>query len=364
MGVKTATRTTDALRMCPDIQLVGADFWKYWEVSKKFIKICSSYSPFVEVFSIDELFIDVTTSAHLFGGVQELIKALKQQVRDEIGEYITVSIGVAHNKLLAKLGSGLKKPNGICVITPSQIEGVYGICKLTDICGIGSRISERLNNMGIFTLLQLRKTSKPKLIGEFGMVEGKFLYDVGQGEDVRPVMAFSQDPGVKSVGRQYCLPHNEHDQRVALQNIYELFEEVAFKLRRLKKKARSSGVWIAGGYNAHGHVTQEKFTDSGPELFALAMQSIYRQHGQLPVGYVRRIGVWAGYLQDSKYLPSPLFLKEQRQEILQRTVDQLNERFGDHTLRNGFLLHSAQLTTAPNGWMADKYERLKLAQSS
>ncbi len=362
-GVKTATRTVDALRMCPDIKLVSADFWKYWEVSKKFVKICSDFSPFIEIFSIDELFIDATACAHLYGGVEGLVTQLRKRIRIEIGEYITVSIGVSHNKLLAKLGSDLKKPNGMTVITPSNLEGVYGVCKLTDICGIGTRINIRLNNMGIYTLLQLRKTSKAQLIGEFGMVEGAFLYDVGQGEDVRPVMAFNRDPGVKSVGRQYCLPHNEHDQRAALQNVYELFEEVAFKLRRLGKKARSSGVWIAGSYNAHGHVTQTRYTDSGPELFALAMQSIFDQHGELPVGYVRRIGVWAGYLEDSAHLPSPLFLKEQRQDVLQKTVDQLNERFGSHTLRNGFLLHSADLTTAPNGWMADRYERRKLAES-
>lgn len=361
LGIKTASSTKDALRICPTINLVGADFTKYWEVSKKFINICNSFSPLIEVFSIDELFMDITYCAHLFGGTEGLIAKLKQQIKEEIGEYITVSVGVSHNKLLAKLASGLKKPNGIMHIAPAQVESVYRVTKLTDICGIGPRIHERLMAMGIYTLLQLRGTPAHTLIGEFGIVEGKFLFSVGQGIDTRPVMTYTEEPPVKSVGRQYCLPTNEHDQRIVLQNIYELFEEVGFKLRRLNKKARSSGIWLSGAYSAHGHITQTQFIDTGPELFNLAMQVLKQKYGGLPVGYVRRIGVWAGYLQDTYTLSAPLFMKERKQEQVVRIVDQLNERFGDHTIRNGFLVNAAKLTTVPNGFMADKVERRKLA---
>lgn len=361
LGIKTAMSTTDALRLCPTLNLIGSDFTKYWEVSKKFIAICNSFSPLIEVFSIDELFMDITYCAHLFGGTEGLISKLKEQIKEEIGEYITVSVGVSHNKLLAKLGSGLKKPNGVMKITPAQVESVYRVASLTDICGIGHRIHERLMAMGIYTLLQLRNTPMTKLIGEFGNVEGKFLFNVGQGIDTRPVVTYTQEPPIKSIGRQYCLPTNEHDQRVILQNIYELFEEIGFKLRRLNKKTRSSGIWIAGAYNAHGHITQGRYVDTGPELFGLAMNVLKTKYGGLPVGYVRRIGVWAGYLEDSKNLSKPLFMKERKQEQVIKIVDQLNERFGDHTIRNGFLINAAKLTTVPNGFMADRFERRKLA---
>lgn len=364
LGIKTGTRTFDAFRIYPDLQLTPADFWKYWEISKKFISICSGFSPLVEVFSIDELFMDITYTAKLYGGVMPLIDKLKEQIRDEIGEYITVSIGVSHNKLLAKLASGLKKPNGIFVIHPSQIEHVYKVVDLIDICGIGERIKKRLNGMGIFTLTQLRRTPRVALIAEFGHVEGRFLYDVGQGVDVNPVQAFTQDTGVKSVGRQHCLARNEHNSRIVLQNVYELFEEVAFKLRRLHKKARSGGLILYGSYIIHGHVTQQAYVDSGRDLFQLGMQVIHRQYNQLPPGYVRRIGVWAGYLQDSGNLPLPLLPYDQKQEKVLKAMDSLNERFGDHTIRNGFLVYSDKLTTVPNGYMADRYERRKLAHQN
>ena len=361
LGIKTGSRTDDALRLCPTIHLVGADFVKYWEISKKFIAICNSFSPLIEVFSIDELFMDITYCAHLYGGPEALIARLKDRIREEIGEYITVSVGVSHNKLLAKLGSGLKKPNGVMHIAPSQVENVYRVVTLTAICGIGIRIHERLIAMGIRTLLQLRNTPLNNLIGEFGNVQGKFLFNVGQGIDTRPVMTYTEEPPIKSVGRQYCLPANEHDQRVILQNIYELFEEIGIKLRRLNKKARSSGIWLSGAYTTHGHITQTRHIDTGSELFNLAMQVLKQKHGGLPVGYVRRIGVWAGYLEDARNLSQPLFAKERKQEQVIKIVDTLNQRFGDHTIRNGFLANAAKLTTVPNGFMADKIERRKLA---
>ena len=80
-------------------------------------------------------------------------------------------------------------------------------------------------------------------------------------------------------------------------------------------------------------------------------------------GYVRQIGVWASYLQDTNLLSDPLFPKDQKWDRVTQTVDAINEKFGDHTIRNGFLLYADKLTTVPNGYMADKYERTKLAGS-
>lgn len=363
LGIGTGTRSYDAYRIYPDIKLVPADFWKYWEVSKKFISICKDFSPLVEVFSLDELFMDATYTAHLYGGVDNLVHKLKERIKKEIGEYITVSVGVSYNKLLAKLGSGLKKPNGIVSIYPHQVESVYRVAALQDICGIGPRIEARLHLMGIYSLMQLRRTPLSALIAEFGNVEGHFLYDVGRGIDPRPVLPYTEEVPVKSVGRQYCLPYNQHDQRIILQHIYELYEEVALKLRRLQKKTRSVGLWLAGAYVAHGHITQQTYVDKAPDLFSLGMEIIKKRYGELPPGYIRKIGVWAGLLEDSAHLPLPLLLKERKQEKVIKVIDALNDKFGDHTVRNGFLVNAAKLTTVPNGYMSDKVERMKLAQT-
>lgn len=361
LGIKTASRTQDALRICPQIQFVPANFWKYWEVSKQFIAIGKEYSPYIEVFSIDEMFIDVTTTAHLFGGVDSLIAQIKKRIKEEIGEYITISVGVSYNKLLAKLASGLKKPNGVFKISPFNLDAVYQVAPLGSICGVGFRIEERLNHMGIRTLLQLRKTPLSALIAEFGNVEGHFLRDVSLGNDVKPVVAYTQAPETKSVGRQYCLAKNEHDQRRILQTMYELYEEVGIKLRRLNKKARSAGLFLYGSYSIGGNYTQSRYIDSGKDLFQMGMEVIKRESESLPVGYVRRLGVWAGNLEDTSSLTSSLLMDDQKQEKLLTIMDSINEKFGDHTIRNGFLLQFDKLTTVPNGWMADRFERQRLA---
>ncbi len=356
-GVKTGTRTYDAIRLCPKISFIPADFVKYWDVSKKFLKVCTSYSPFVEVFSIDEVFIDATLTAELFGGVDNLILKIKKRLKEELGECITASFGISHNKLLAKLASGVNKPDGVYKISPEDVIQTYSTSKLTDICGVGERIKERLNQMGIYTLLHLRTVPAWALIAEFGNVEGKFLKDIGMGIDNRSVQPYQEAPGVKSVGRNYCLPENEYDTRKILQNVYELCEEVAIKLRRLEKKTRTVGLYLRGDQNFYGRHTFGFYIDTGKEIFD---SFLYLLQTEIK-GYVRQISVWASNLEDAKNIPIPLFLHDQRRQKVTKTIDEINEKFGDHTIRNGFLLTAPKLTTVPNGYLADRYERIKLA---
>ncbi len=348
LGIKSPSRTSDAKKICPSMIFVPAHFVRYWEVSQKFIKICDEFSPTVEIFSIDEVFIDVTLTAQLFGGVDNLIIKLKKRLREEIGEYITASVGVSHNKLLAKLASGLRKPDGVFKITPENRLAVYLEAKLTDICGIGHRIAQRLKNLGIYQLSQLQKVPLSSLISEFGQVEGLFLQNVGIGLDNSKVIPYAEKSDVKSVGRQYCLPYNEYDKRKVLQNVYELCEEVALKLRKIGKKARTAGIYLGGSESIHGRQTTLKYFDSGREMFELCMLVI----GSQLDGYVRRIGVGVSNLVSADTVPSPLFLREQKEEKINKIIDGINEKFGDHTIRNGFLLYADKLTTVPNGYAA------------
>ena len=148
-GVKTGTTVWDAKILCPQIVFVPANFDRYFLVTKKFIAICENFSPYIEVFSIDELFMDVTESQKFFGGVQNLCDQIKKQIKEQIGEYITCTIGISYNRLLAKLASGINKPDGLFEITFENRAQVLFSVKLTDICGIGFRLGKRLLSMGI-----------------------------------------------------------------------------------------------------------------------------------------------------------------------------------------------------------------------
>ena len=385
IGIKTGSRTYEAFELCPTLNLVPADFVKYFEISKKFLKICQNFSPSVELFSIDEVFMDITLTNHLFGGVYDMIKLIKNKIREEIGEYITVSIGISFNKLLAKLASGIAKSGclpatpsqasglrggrGIFEITKNNLETVYGRAKLTDVCGIGERIKLRLNKMGIYSLLELRDADLSLLISEFGNFEANFLKNIGLGIDSDSLSSFTDSPDVKSVGRNYCLPKNEYNKTVILQNIYELCEEIGIKLRRLAKKARTVGLSLRGSDNFHVRKTYQRYFDTGKEIFDLCVSlTPFRCNTQTPEGcylrYVRQISVWVSNLEDSINTPLSLFDIDNKKEKVQKVIDEINDRFGDHTIRNGFLLYADKLTTVPNGYMADKYERTKLANES
>jgi DNA polymerase IV len=356
LGIKSPSRTYEALEICPDLQLVSANFVKYLEISKKFLKICQNFSPFVELFSIDEVFMDVTQTSSLFNGVYEMIKKIKKEIKEEIGEYITVSVGISHNKLLAKLASGINKPDGVFEITKDNLELVYAESELTDICGIGERIKTRLNKIGVYNLLELKNASLPLLISEFGNCEGNFLKNIGLGEDSGSLNFFTKAPSAKSVGRNYCLPKNEYNKTVILQNLYELCEEVCIKLRRLSRKARAIGYYLGGNVNLHGRKTFNKYFDTGKEMFDLIINLVDIDNFK----YVRRIGIMAFGLENAGSIPLSLFDSAKKNKLTS-TIDKINDKFGDHTIRNGFLLHADKLTTVPNGFMADKYERTKLA---
>jgi len=178
------------------------------------------------------------------------------------------------------------------------------------------------------------------------------------------------------------LPKNEYDKRVVLQNLFELCEEVGIKLRRLNKKSRTVGVSLRGNISIGGRKTYSVYMDRGSEIFrscliilraSEASREVFSVNSSRPTPlsgvrsnnkeYVRQISVWVSNLENKKNIQQSLF-HNKRRDRLQQTIDSLNERFGDHTIRNAFLLYADKLTTVPNGYMADKYERTRLANES
>jgi DNA polymerase-4 len=363
LGVKSPSRTWEALQKVPNMVFVPAHFEKYWEITQIFLDICKDFSPFVQLFSLDEVYMDITSTQELFGDKYQLIEKIRERIKNEIGEYITVSVGISYNKLLAKLASGMDKPNGLVEITPKNLWEIYAKVQLSDFCGIGRRIEERLSRLGIYTTLNLANASLDVLLKEFKNAEGNFLYNLGQGIDDSEVIPYYLAGQTKSIGRNYCLPQNQHDEKIVMQNVYELCEEVSIKLRRLGKKAKTAGIYLGGSKKVHGRKSLKVYFDSGQEIFELCQQ-VLKENGFYfgDSDYIRQIGVWIGNLKEAVNLEQSLFNFDQKSEQVVKTVDKINEKFGDHTIRKGFLLHTDKLKTVPNGFMADRYERQKIAE--
>ncbi|MBI5369754.1 DNA polymerase IV [Candidatus Uhrbacteria bacterium] len=161
LGVKTAMSTWEAKQICPSLILYPGDPEKYSDITRRFNATYREFTDRVESFSVDESFLDLSERTPDYFGAACIALTIRQRLKEELGEYITASIGIAPNKLMAKLSSESVKPNGLTVTPPQQVLNLLDRSALQDLCGIGPCIEQRLNALGIFTFKQLRTFSLP-----------------------------------------------------------------------------------------------------------------------------------------------------------------------------------------------------------
>lgn len=354
LGVKSPTTTWEAKRICSEIIFVKADFERYLEITKKLLEIANHYSPIIELFSLDEVFIDLTPVSHLYK-TEWVVADFKKRLREEVGVVITVSMGFSYNKLLAKLATGLNKPDGYAAIDKSNKDKILNQIELTDIMGIGERYKRRLNLLGIFNFKDLQEYPMHLLKREFGNIASQNLKALSLGIDDSPVVSYTEETETKSVGRNYCLPQNTYDQKKSLQTIYELCEEVAIKLRRLKMKGRTIGLFLHGNEGFGQRQTITRYTNRSKDIFEVCLRFFKKWNPE----YVRQVSIWVGNLIEEQKDTLPLF-ESPKKEIITKLIDDINDRFGHHTIRSGFLVNAPKLHTKPNGYLADRFMRKEL----
>lgn len=164
-GVKTGMNTWQAKQACPHIIFVVGDNRKYTYTSAEIMKMMLDYTPLVEVFSIDEAWMDTTHSLAIFGSAENIAYQLKARIRHRFG--ITCSIGIAPNKLLAKLASDMKKPDGLTVIPPEEVPHILEQMPVQELCGIGKKMERHLLMMGIRTCGELGRYPVERLTRKF-----------------------------------------------------------------------------------------------------------------------------------------------------------------------------------------------------
>lgn len=318
------------------------------------------YSPLVEVFSIDEAFLDITDTAERFGGPTEVAKKLKSDIRSECGEWVSCSVGISYNKLLAKLAGELKKPDGLVMITPENKDIIFDATPIEKANGIGWGCTPRLNKMGIRTLGDLAEVPIGDLVEEFGSY-GYKLKEVGLGIDEAPVRPYWQPDDLKSIGHQYTFPKDVTDQREVEQMIFKLSELVARRARQQEKLGREVHLLWRGTkvlkIDHHKHfetfgrqISLSNHTQDGLTIF-YAAQRIWREaQFRDPV---RLVGVTLRNLKDP--LPQQLSLLPEswtRNKVIQ-TLDKINDKYGSFVIQQGTLLGSVKIKRNMNGYGSD-----------
>ena len=275
----------------------------------------------MEVFSIDEAFLDVTGTWAFFAETPEaLARLIKHRIKDTHG--LTCSVGIAPNKLLAKLASNLQKPDGLVRLVDADLPALMEGLPVEELCGVGEQLKAHLNNMGIITCGELGRVPETALVRRFGII-GRTLKRMGQGIDESPVAACNVESDAKSMGHAYTLPRDTEDEGEILETLLRLSEQVGRRLRVDGYAGRTITLTVRyKDFSTRTHAHTIRFPiDSGVQIYRVA-RHVFKAFCQPLPQRVRLLGVSVSNL--NRHQRQLSFLEEDtRLERLDRCLDQL-----------------------------------------
>ena len=330
LGIKTGTLIYKAKKIYPKIILIQAEPEKYREVSKGINRIFGDFSDLVEPYSIDESFLDLSQSKlnPLIVGAQ-----IKQRIKDEIGEWLTCSVGIASNKFMAKLAADLEKPDGLTVIWRSNLPEIYKTKKFEDLWGISRGWKRRLNSLGIESPYEMLKFPVANLMSVFGK-PGFYIWQRVLGLEEDKVKPFEDNH--KSFGNSWILNFRTRDKHLLEQVIMRLAEKCARRMRRAHFKAQGIYLSIADVSGNYFHTSKKLRTtiNTGQELYLQALNLWHTWEFQFEIMHIA-VG-FNNLLTD--YLQLDLF--GDKNSNLISALDMINDRYGEFTIRSGLLTHT------------------------
>ena len=329
-GVKVGMKLKEARLLCPDIIALESDPSKYRYVYHRLLDIMNDYSSHVTMKSIDEGVIDFhNTTAEMQGrDLVDIGREIKQRLKDEIGVWMRCNIGIATNRFLAKQAAGLHKPDGLDVITPTNIREVLGTLKLTDLTGIAERNEQRLKSVGIYTPLEFLDSEAvvlQKII--FKSVVGRWWYDRLRGWEVDDV-----ESDIKRVGRQYVLESFNLTQDEISQRLHHLCESIGSRMRSQQKSARGVYVYAKTLDREHWHSsTLSHVPVSSDQTISLLARKLF---AGAPEG-LKEIGVHCYELVPLEDRQISFFNDQIVQERqVTEAIDDINIRYGERTIHS------------------------------
>lgn len=332
-GVRTGMNRYEAKRACPSLIFVAGDNRKYIDTSERVLEILKDYSPAIEVYSIDEAFVDLTGSFELLGSPEGIAGSIKERIRSTLG--LTCSIGIAPNKLLAKLASDMKKPDGLVVIRDEDVEGALRDLPVGELWGIGPRLTSHLALLGVRTCGELAAFPASVLRERFGII-GERLKLMGRGIDDSPVVPAGEEEEAKSVGHSTTLPKDVSGREEIRRCLLRLSEMVGARARAHRLKGRKVTLTIRYP-DFYTFTRQRSLSYPANDTKAIFNSALSILEGIRLKTAVRLLGVSISELtKDLRQME--LFDGERRREELLDAVDSINGRFGESTLTWATLL--------------------------
>lgn len=343
-GVKTGDLVWQARQKCPQLQIVPPHFSRYILYSERSRALYASYTDQVEPFSLDECWLDVTGSDYLYGSGKEIADEIRERVKKELG--LTVSIGVSFNKVFAKLGSDLKKPDATTEIPYETFRQIVWPLPVGDLLYVGPSTAATLARYGIRTIGELAKASPQALRRLLGS-SGEMLWAYANGRDQAPVGHLEDKRELQSVGNSTTTPHDVLKESEARVVLYTLCESVAKRLR--EKGLRGSTVQVSLRFASDMRTRVRQMPLQAPandsqELFKAAF-AMYRSLGGAGKA-VNNFGVCVTHLLPADQEQLSFFadpLGNVRLEELETCLDGIRGRFGTQSVQRGVFLGAGEL---------------------
>ena len=333
-GVKTGMAVWQAKQVCPELVVLPPDMPEYIRFSQMAREIYEDYSDQIEPFGLDENWIDVTGSVGLFGNAMTIAREISERIKFELG--ITVSIGVANNKITAKLGSDYRKPDAITRIERDNYKEIVYPLPVEDLLYVGPATRRKLNQMGVFTIGELAELPLDILTSRFGKM-GHVLAIFAQGNDISPVKHTDHNVVIKSVGNSATTPRDLTSDEDVWTMLLLLSESVAQRMRELGSRCTTVEMSVRDT-KLESLTRQQKLktpTCASLEIARTAFDLFRKNYSWgLPI---RSIGVrGAGLVPADQPVQLSLFVdhsKREKWERIDKAVDGIRVRYGYSSIR-------------------------------
>lgn len=340
LGIKVGTRRSEALAIYPKFVMLESDPPKYHIVYEKLIAIMRSYSPKIKMKSIDEGIIDFHGMEPVLKGrsMEDIGYEIKQRVRDDIGEWMRINIGIGTNWFLAKQAASWHKPDGLDVIDHRNLKEYYSGIDLMDISGIAEHYKARLNANNIFTPTQFLGASEFVLKRQvFKSIVGTYWYRRLRGYEID-----DYDTNLGMVGRQWVVHNPTHEGSYLLPCLSFLCETTGMKLRYRQVEARGVCVWLrlksGEGWQSKRMYKTPFYTNQ--EIYRRAME----QFNERPSGaVVVMMGIYCYGIEPSTRSQLSMFDDVIKKDWLTKSVDEINDRYGTFTVYSATTLNGTKI---------------------
>jgi len=352
-GIYTGMSLREAKRICPDAIFLKGDFRQYNAASKKLEEIFKSYTPIVEISSLDDAYLDMKGLLRYYKSYTNVALKIKERIREELK--VTTSIGIASSKLVARIASGVHKPDGLVEVPLGREYEFLSPLPIEKLRGIGRINKRKLHDLGVEKISDLNRLSKIMLINILGTSTGEKIWEYASGKDNREV---KQKKVPKQISRETSFEDDIDDEEIIKGTIRYLTERITKKLRQYNLKTRRARLRIV--YTDNKHIekifTQDPPTFDGTELFRRLM--ILYEKIKLRRVRVKNVSIAVSELIEPGVQTS-IFSEKTDSENLNKSIDETRENFGFTSVfyadtmvlkkkyrmdKNGYILHTPALS--------------------